>query len=158
MDTKRVGAFLKELRKENGMTQEQLGERVGVSNKTVSRWETGNYMPPIESLSMLSDIYNISINEILAGERVDDKEFTEIAEKNITATLKELEKENQRFENRMILILVITTVLTIIIMMLLPMETLKDVIVVLLVVALAYIANTLNIVALAVKKDTTKEK
>lgn len=158
MDTKRVGAFLKELRKENGMTQEQLGERVGVSNKTVSRWETGNYMPPIESLSMLSDIYNISINEILAGERVDDKEFTEIAEKNITATLKELEKENQRFENRMILILVITTVLTIIIMMLLPMETLKDVIVVLLVVALAYIANTLNIVALAVKKDTTKDK
>ncbi|MEE1125850.1 MAG: helix-turn-helix transcriptional regulator [Acutalibacteraceae bacterium] len=158
MDTKRVGAFLKELRKENGMTQEQLGERVGVSNKTVSRWETGNYMPPIESLSMLSDIYNISINEILAGERVDDKEFTEIAEKNITATLKELEKENQRFENRMILILVITTVLTIIIMMLLPMETLKDVIVVLLVVALAYIANTLNIVALAVKRDTTKEK
>ncbi|MBQ1991988.1 MAG: helix-turn-helix transcriptional regulator [Clostridia bacterium] len=158
MDTKRVGAFLKELRKENGMTQEQLGERVGVSNKTVSRWETGNYMPPVESLSMLSDIYNISINEILAGERVDDKEFTEIAEKNITATLKELEKENQRFENRMILILVITTVLTIIIMMLLPMETLKDVIVVLLVVALAYIANTLNIVALAVKKDTTKDK
>lgn len=158
MDTKRVGAFLKELRKENGMTQEQLGERVGVSNKTVSRWETGNYMPPVESLSMLSDIYNISINEILAGERVDDKEFTEIAEKNITATLKELEKENQRFENRMILILVITTVLTIIIMMLLPMETLKDVIVVLLVVALAYIANTLNIVALAVKRDTTKDK
>lgn len=158
MDTKRIGAFLKELRKENGMTQEQLGERVGVSNKTISRWETGNYMPPVECLSMLSDIYDISINEILAGERVADKEFTEIAEKNITSTLKELEKENQRFENRMILILAITTVLTIIIMILLPMETLKDIIVVLLVVALAYIANTLNIVALAVKKDTTKDK
>lgn len=158
MDTKRVGAFLKELRKENGMTQEQLGERVGVSNKTISRWETGNYMPPVECLSMLSDIYDISINEILAGERVADNEFTEIAEKNITATLKELEKENKLFENRMILILVITTVLTIIIMILLPMETLKDVIVVLLVVALAYIANTLNIVALAVKKDATKDK
>ena len=158
MDTKRIGAFLKELRKENGMTQEQLGERVGVSNKTVSRWETGNYMPPVECLSILSDIYNISINEILAGERVAEKEFTEIAEKNITATLEELEKENQRFENRMILILVITTVLAIIIIVLLPMESLKDVIVVLLVVALAYIANTLDIVALAVKKDTTKDK
>lgn len=158
MDTKRIGAFLKELRKENGMTQEQLGERVGVSNKTVSRWETGNYMPPVECLSMLSDIYDISINEILAGERVADKEFTEIAEKNITSTLKELEKENQRFENRMMLILVITTVLAIMIIILLPMETLKDIIVVLLVVALAYIANTLNIVALAVKKDTTKDK
>lgn len=41
MDTKMIGSFLKELRKENNMTQEQLGERIGVTNKTVSRWETG---------------------------------------------------------------------------------------------------------------------
>lgn len=41
MDTKKIGMFLKELRNENGMTQEQLGERIGVSNKTISRWETG---------------------------------------------------------------------------------------------------------------------
>lgn len=46
MDTKKVGLFLKQLRKENNMTQEQLGEKIGVTNKTVSRWETGNYMPP----------------------------------------------------------------------------------------------------------------
>lgn len=50
MDTKKVGAFLKKLRKENNMTQEQLGERIGVTNKTISRWETGNYMPPVECL------------------------------------------------------------------------------------------------------------
>ena len=56
MDTKMIGSFLKELRKENNMTQEQLGERIGVTNKTVSRWETGNYMPPVESLILLSDI------------------------------------------------------------------------------------------------------
>lgn len=54
---KKVGRFLKEIRKQNNMTQEQLGERIGVTNKTVSRWETGNYMPPIESLKLLSDIY-----------------------------------------------------------------------------------------------------
>ena len=42
MDTKKVGMFLKQLRTENGMTQEQLGEKIGVSNKTISRWETGN--------------------------------------------------------------------------------------------------------------------
>ena len=61
MDTKKVGAFLKHLRKENNMTQEQLGERIGVTNKTVSRWETGNYMSPVECLELLSDIYQISI-------------------------------------------------------------------------------------------------
>lgn len=157
MDTKKIGVFLKQLRKESGMTQEQLGEKVGVGNKTVSRWETGNYMPPVECLHILSDIYKISINEILAGERVSGENFTEIAEQNITSTLKELEKENQVFEKRMMWILAITAILTIITIMLLPMENLKDVVVLILVVAIAFIANTLNMIALATKKEAVKE-
>ena len=156
MDTKKIGVFLKQLRKESGMTQEQLGEKVGVSNKTVSRWETGNYMPPVECLHILSDIYKISINEILAGERVSGENFTEIAEQNITSTLKELEKENQVFEKRMMWILAITAILTIITIMLLPMENLKDVVVLILVVAIAFIANTLNMIAVATKKESVK--
>ena len=158
MDTKKIGIFLKQLRKENGMTQEQLGDKVGVSNKTVSRWENGNYMPPVECLSILSDIYNISINEILAGERVSDEAFTKIAEKNIVSTLDALEKENQIFEKRRMWILAITTVLTIVIMRLLPMENLKDIIVLILICSLAFIANTLNVVALAAKKESLKDK
>jgi transcriptional regulator with XRE-family HTH domain len=158
MNTKKIGIFLKQLRKENGMTQEQLGDKVGVSNKTVSRWENGNYMPPVECLSILSDIYNISINEILAGERVSDEAFTKIAEKNIVSTLDALEKENQIFEKRMMWILAITTVLTIVIMRLLPMENLKDIIVLILICSLAFIANTLNVVALAAKKESLKDK
>ena len=158
MDTKKIGTFLKELRKEKGMTQEQLGERIGVSNKTISRWETGNYMPPVDCLNMLSDIYDISINEILAAKRVSEDAFAEIAEQNITVTLKELEKDYQNFEKKMLFILAVTTLLTIIIITLLPMETIKDVIVMLLVVAVAFIANTLNIVALAAKKEMVDNK
>ena len=105
MDAKIIGNFLKELRNEKGMTQEQLGEKIGVSNKTISRWETGNYMPPVDCLNMLSDIYNISINEILAGERASGDEFTKIAEHNITVTLKELEEDYKTFEKKMIFIL-----------------------------------------------------
>ena len=153
MDAKKIGTFLKELRNEKGMTQEQLGEKIGVSNKTISRWETGNYMPPVDCLNMLSDIYNISINEILAGERASGDAFTKIAEQNITVTLKELEKDCQTFEKKMMCILAVTTLLTIIILALLPMKTIKDVIVMILVVAVAFIANTLNIVALATKKE-----
>ena len=158
MDTKKIGKFLKELRNENGMTQEQLGEKIDVSNKTISRWETGNYMPPVDCLNMLSDIYDISINEILAAKRVSEDAFAEIAEQNITVTLKELEKDYQNFEKKMICILAVTTLLTIIIITLLPMETIKDVIVMLLVVAVAFIANTLNIVALAAKKEMLDNK
>lgn len=94
MDTKMVGSFLKKLRKENNMTQEQLGERIGVTNKTVSRWETGNYMPPVESLILLSDIYGISINEILAGKRLEMDELKEVADENVTKVLGELEAIN----------------------------------------------------------------
>ena len=64
MDTVKIGKFLKELRKEKGYTQEALGEKIGVTNKTVSRWETGTYMPPVECLVLLSDIYDVSINEM----------------------------------------------------------------------------------------------
>lgn len=158
MDTKKIGVFLKQLRNENGMTQEQLGEKLGVSNKTISRWETGNYMPPVECLNMLSDIYHISINEILGGERASGDEFTKIAEQNITATLKELEKDFHTFEKKMLCILALTTVLTIIIVFLLPLKTAKDVIIMVLVIAVAFIANTLNIVALGAKKEILDNK
>ena len=60
MDTVKMGKFLKELRKEKGLTQEQLGEKIGVTNKTVSRWENGNYIPPAECLAIrltLSHLY-----------------------------------------------------------------------------------------------------
>ena len=158
MDTKKIGMFLKQLRNEMGMTQEQLGEKLGVSNKTISRWETGNYMPPVDCLNMLSDIYHISINEILGGERASGDEFTKIAEQNITATLKELEKDFQTFEKKMMCILAITTLLTIIILILLPLETVKDVIVMVMVIAVAFIANTLNLVALVTKKEMLDDK
>ncbi len=157
MDAKKIGMFLKKLRNEHKMTQEQLGERIGVSNKTISRWETGNYMPPVDCLNMLSDIYHISINEILAGERAVGEDFAKIAEQNVTGTLKELEKNYQKFEKKMIFILAVTTLFTIVILILLPMKTVKVVIVMVLVVAVAYIANTLNIIALAARKDSIKK-
>lgn len=83
MDTVKTGKFLSELRHEMGLTQEQLGEKIGVTNKTVSRWETGTYMPPIESLEALSNVLGVSINEIIAGERLTPEEYVKKAEENI---------------------------------------------------------------------------
>lgn len=87
MDTMKIGNFLAELRKEQGLTQEALGEKIGVTNKTVSRWENGNYLPPVEMLQELSNLYNISINEILCGERIPKEDYQEKAEKIITNIL-----------------------------------------------------------------------
>ncbi len=88
MDMIKIGKFLCALRKEQNLTQEQLGEKLGVSNKTISRWENGNYMPPVEMLLELSKFYNISINEILNGERITKQEdFKQVAEKNLKEVL-----------------------------------------------------------------------
>ena len=69
MDQQRVGSFLKELRKEKNLTQEQLAEELGVSGRTVSRWETGSNMPDISILIEISEFYDVSIPEIVSGER-----------------------------------------------------------------------------------------
>ncbi|NMA17774.1 MAG: helix-turn-helix transcriptional regulator [Clostridiaceae bacterium] len=69
MDTKKIGTFLKELRNENNLTQEQLAERMYVSGRTVSRWETGATLPNIAILIDLSEFYNVDIREILDGEK-----------------------------------------------------------------------------------------
>lgn len=87
MDMQKIGAFLADLRKEHNLTQEELGEQIGVTNKTISRWENGNYLPPVEMLQILSDKYEVSINEILSGERLDSKDYKTKAEENIAVAL-----------------------------------------------------------------------
>lgn len=87
MDMVKIGKFLSDLRHEKNLTQEQLGEEIGVSNKTISRWETGTYLPPVEMLQILSEKYHVSINEILSGERLDEKRYKEEAEANIKMAL-----------------------------------------------------------------------
>ena len=95
MDLVKIGNFLSELRKEHGFTQEQLGEKLGVTNKTVSRWETGTYLPPADILIMLSELYSLTINEILSGQRLSAVEYQEEAEKKLVEVLKK--NENSAF-------------------------------------------------------------
>ena len=87
MDLKEIGVFIAQLRKEQGLTQEQLGEKLGVSNKTVSRWENGNYLPPVEVLQLMSEFYGLTINEILSARRLTPAEYQEKAEENLKAVV-----------------------------------------------------------------------
>lgn len=87
MDIIKTGKFLAQLRREAGDTQEQLGEKLGISNKTVSRWETGAYLPPVEMLQAISGLYGVSINELLAGERLEEEGYRKAAEENLTQVM-----------------------------------------------------------------------
>ena len=73
MNQKKVGLFLKTLRKEKNITQEVLAEVLNVSSRTVSRWETGSNMPDISLLVELSEFYQVSIPELIDGERKSEK-------------------------------------------------------------------------------------
>lgn len=148
MDTKKIGMFLKELRKQNNMTQEQLGERLGVTNKTVSRWETGNYMPPIECLKLLSDIYVISINEIISGKRLDEENYKIEAEENITVAFEQMEAKNKKLDHVTIVLCCIVTALTMSIIYMMPdlgysttTEKVEGIIVTIFVVVISCISN-----------------
>ncbi len=87
MDMISIGKFIAELRKEKRLTQEELGERLGVTNKTVSRWETGTYMPPADALLAMSELFSVGINEILSGKRLAPEEYRNAAEENIRQAL-----------------------------------------------------------------------
>lgn len=87
MDQIKIGKFIAALRKEKGLTQEQLGEKLGVTNKTVSRWENGNYMPDVEMLSLLSKEFGVSINELISGERLVAEDFRKAADDNLVTAL-----------------------------------------------------------------------
>lgn len=89
MDQVKVGKFIASLRREKGLTQEALGQRLGVTNKTVSRWETGAYMPDIELLVPLGEALGVSVNELLAGERLSDEQFRKQADENLVAVVRE---------------------------------------------------------------------
>ena len=89
MDQVKVGKFIAGLRRERGLTQEALGEKLGVTNKTVSRWENGNYMPDIELLVPLGEELGVSVNELLAGERLSDEQFRKQADENLVEMVQE---------------------------------------------------------------------
>lgn len=112
MDQQKIGCFLRELRKEKEMTQEQLAEKLGVSGRTISRWETGSNMPDLDLLIEISDYYEIDLREILNGERKSEdmnKEMKETVLQAADYTNTQAEKYNRRVRicNAIALILIV---------------------------------------------------
>ncbi len=106
MDNKKIGAFIAKNRKKKGLTQEQLGEKLGVSNKTISRWENGNYMPDLSLLQPLSRELGISLNELLTGEEIKEEKRIACSEQNLVDTI-DYSAEKIKNEHRKISILII---------------------------------------------------
>ena len=89
MDQVKIGQFIKAMRKEKNLTQREVAERLDISEKTVSKWETGNGLPEVSLMLPLCELLEISVNELLSGERLDEKRYFEKAEKNIMSLIEE---------------------------------------------------------------------
>jgi transcriptional regulator with XRE-family HTH domain len=87
MDQIKIGKFIASCRKEQGMTQAALAEKLGISDRTVSKWETGKSMPDLDKISELCGYLGIDVNELLSGEKLTMEQYKEHAERNLIETL-----------------------------------------------------------------------
>ena len=100
MDQVKIGSFIKELRKEKGLTQEQLSEQFQVSRRTISRWETGSNLPDLDLLIEMADYYDVDLREILDGERKSEKMDKEL-EETVLKVADYSNEEKQKLTRRM---------------------------------------------------------
>lgn len=95
MEHEKIGKFIFEIRKQKGLTQKELAEKIGVSDKTISKWECGNSIPDTTYLESLCNSLDISVNELLSGQCLTGENYSEKAEENIMALMKENESNKK---------------------------------------------------------------
>lgn len=96
MDQVKIGKFLSDERKEKGYTQKQLSELLGISDKTISKWECGNGFPEASLLLPLCNELEITVNELLTGERISQQNYKKKAEENMVNMIREKEENKQK--------------------------------------------------------------
>ena len=96
MDQVKIGSFIKAVRKEKRLTQHEVAEMLFISDKTVSKWETGNGMPDVTLMLPLCNILGISVNELLSGERLNSDQYYKKAEENILTLMDERKREKKK--------------------------------------------------------------
>lgn len=107
MNQEKIGKFILELRKEKNMTQQELANKIGVTDRAISKWENGRGMPDLSLLNPLCDVLNISINELLSGKRLDKKDYQEKLEENIINTLDYTDKKIRKTKKSVMIILTV---------------------------------------------------
>ena len=88
MNQIKIGKFIAECRRDKNLTQEQLAEILNTTNKSISKWENGNYLPDSSLYEPLCNILEITINELFAGKKIKDEDYKKVADENLLQMLK----------------------------------------------------------------------
>ena len=97
MNQEKIGNYIKSKKKNKKITQEQLSEKLGVSNKAVSNWENGKNMPDLSLFKPLCEILDISINELMSGEDLKEEEYINTFEENIINVINDTNKKKKHY-------------------------------------------------------------
>ena len=108
MDQLKIGKFIAECRKRENLTQMQLAEKLGITDKAISKWERGIAMPDSSIMLELCDILGISVNELLSGEKISMENNNQKNEQLLLDMAKELEKKNKTIWNAMWIIMTVS--------------------------------------------------
>ncbi len=108
MDQKKIGRFIAECRKKVNLTQIQLAEKLGITDKAVSKWERGLAMPDTSIMLLLCDILGISVNELLSGEKINMENNNQKNEQLLIEMARELEKKNKTIWTSMWAIMIVS--------------------------------------------------
>ncbi len=98
MNQERIGKFIAECRKEKKMTQVELAEKLGVTDRSVSKWENGRGMPDVSLFVNLCNILEITLNEFFAGEKINKKDIIDKTDQNLIVSIKETKKEKKKLK------------------------------------------------------------
>ena len=110
MDQLKIGRFIAECRKQKDLTQMQLAEKLGITDKAISKWERGIAMPDTSIMLELCDILDISVNELLSGEKINMENNNQKNEQLLLDMAKELERKNKTIWNAMWTIMVVSII------------------------------------------------
>ena len=99
MDQVKIGKFIASCRKEQEMTQAALAEKLGITDRAVSKWETGKSLPDSGIMLELCELLNINVNELLSGEKIMLEAYDKKAEENLVTMSRELEEKNRQLLN-----------------------------------------------------------
>ena len=139
MDQIKIGKFIAQMRKDQGLTQRQLAELLSISDKTISKWECGKGLPEASLMLPLCEALHMSVNDLLTGEKVSPSEYQKNAEENMMGLLKENEENKKRMALSVIcgVITIIAVCALVVIAAFLPLPTPARIAVLILAVATA---------------------
>ena len=115
MNQEKIGKFIAKCRKEKSFTQSELADKLNISNKAISKWETGRGIPDASIMLELCAYLEITVNELLSGEKLEEGEYKEKANENIINIAKESEK-NKKVKNKIIIFLTIVIIFSILLL------------------------------------------